>query len=134
MSYPGRHGQHYQNQNGGGGPPQQMPAPMYNQGPPQGYGPPPGQYGQQYQQPQGPPPGQYGQPPLQWGQPGQMTQSNYQGQPINWQQPHGQTMNGNQRYEYSNMQGKRKALLIGINYIGCVCKVIVACGNLRLMN
>ncbi len=27
-------------------------------------------------------------------------------------------MMGNQRYEYSSMQGKRKALLIGINYFG----------------
>lgn len=33
-------------------------------------------------------------------------------------QPHGGMMNGNMPYEYSNMRGKRKALLIGINYVG----------------
>lgn len=47
-----------------------------------------------------------------------MTNSNYQGQPINWQQPQGQQQIGNQRFEFSNMQGKRKALLIGVNYFG----------------
>lgn len=111
MAYPGRQGHHYQSQQGGGGggyPQQQMPMPsgQYNQGPP------PMAYNN------APPPGHYGQPPLQYGQPGQTTQSDYQGQQINWNRPQGPQMAGNQRYEYSNMQGKRKALLIGINYIG----------------
>jgi hypothetical protein len=118
MAYPGRHGQHYQNQNGGGGggPPGQMPMPMsYNQGP-GNYGPPQGQYGGA---PQGPPPGQYGQPPMHYGNPGQVMQSDYQGQQVNMQKPQGQQMApGGHPYAYSSMQGKRKALLIGINYIG----------------
>jgi hypothetical protein len=115
MAYPGRHGQHYQNQNGGG----QMPQPMYNQGPPSNYGPPPSNYGPPPSNYGGPPPGQYGQPPMQYGDPGQMMTSSYQGQQINAQRPQGQQMmQGGRPYAYSSMQGKRKALLIGINYIG----------------
>ena len=100
MSYPGRHGQHYQYQNGGGGPPSQMPMPnqqygqpaQYNQGRPSGYGPPPGQYGSQ-PAPYGPPGGQ-GQPPMAYGQPGQMTTSNYQGQRIKLAAAAGHAANG----------------------------------------
>ncbi|UZJ54715.1 hypothetical protein CBS101457_004035 [Exobasidium rhododendri] len=126
MAYPGRQGQHYQQQQqqqqsyGGGAPQmpmadlnygqqqhhQQQQQPMYNN-----HGPPQNQYG-------GNPSGGYGQPPLSYGQQGQMGNSAYQGQTINYQQPQGMQQAGNQRFQYSNMQGKRKALLIGCNYIG----------------
>ncbi|PWN87917.1 hypothetical protein FA10DRAFT_269196 [Acaromyces ingoldii] len=134
MAYPGRQGQHYQYQQGGAPPPQMPGVPQGfappGYGPPQGYGPPPGQG-------YGPPPGQggYGQqaygapqsgqyrangPPLQYGNPsgGPVGPPEYQGGPVNYQRPTGPQMMGNQRYEYSSMTGKRKALLIGINYHG----------------
>lgn len=139
--------QGYNNGPGGNyGPPQGPPPGQYghqqqgNYGPPQG--PPPGQYGGQggYGPPQGPPPGQrgnYGPPQGQQGNygppqghpgmpnggpPGQYGQ---QGPPG----PHGQhnmPPQGNQafggqqgyNFQYSNCSGKRKALLIGVNYIG----------------
>ncbi|CCE73153.1 Piso0_000174 [Millerozyma farinosa CBS 7064] len=115
-----------------------------NYGPPQG--PPPGQYygapqgsppmppPQQYGPPQGPPPGQYygppqGAPPVQYhsqasggeyggsskgaggsyGRPGMMT-------PPSTPQSFGQ--NSGFTFQYSNCQGRRKALLVGINYFG----------------
>ena len=42
----------------------------------------------------------------------------YQQGPVTYQRPQGQTMDNGMRYEYSSMNGKRKALLIGINYVG----------------
>lgn len=82
-----------------GGPPQ-----GYQQGPPQGYqqGPPQG-----YQQ--GPPPGQgYRGGPPQGGRGG--------GMPPQGTQTYGP--NNNFSYQYSNCQGRKKALLVGINYFG----------------
>ena len=94
---------------------------MYGYPQQQYYPPPPGYggYGYGYGYGPGPSPG-YGErgmptsynmdPNLQQGPP------QYHG-PIDTH-PQGGMMNGNMPYEYSNMQGKRKALLIGINYVG----------------
>lgn len=126
MSYPGQGGRHYQHSQGGGFP-----------APPQGYGQP----GYGYGAPPGPPPPQMGYgggggggygyaPPLQPPSGGVQGQTGYgyappsgpigppeyASQNVNFR-PQGGMM-GNQRYEYSSMQGKRKALLIGINYFG----------------
>lgn len=38
--------------------------------------------------------------------------------PVRFERPTGQMMDNGMRYEYSSMTGKRKALLIGINYAG----------------
>lgn len=114
MAYPGRQGQHYQHAQGGG-PPPQMPMPNY--------GPPPGQYGGGgYGGP--PPPQQYGgyggAPPPQQPYGGYGSPQQYQPAQMH-QVPTGmQTMPNGMQFQYSNMRGKRKALLIGINYIGWV--------------
>ncbi|EPE26988.1 Caspase-like protein [Glarea lozoyensis ATCC 20868] len=123
----------------------QAPPQNYGPPPPQNYGPPPPQYGGYQQPPQQPPPpqGAYGYshpPPQQYG--------GYNGVPTNQPQygrPPPPTvhqnayMNGNQNapppppsglqnfgtgapqgyaFQYSNCTGRRKALLIGINYFG----------------
>lgn len=122
MAYPGRTGQHYQYSQGQGQAPQ-MPAPGY--GPPQGYAPQ-GGYGSGYGAPPpqqqmggyGPPPSQ---PPHQYGQPpsGPVGPPEYQNFPVTYNRPQGpQRMENGMTYEYSNMQGKRKALLVGVNYFG----------------
>ncbi|EMF08947.1 Peptidase_C14-domain-containing protein [Sphaerulina musiva SO2202] len=115
-------GQGYHNQQGppppqyGGGygnngypPPQQYP-------PQQQYSPQPPQYGYQQGPPppqnfqQGPPPAQYGQPPPgNYGRPPPPPQQ---------QQQFGHGAPGNMTFQYSNCTGRRKALLVGINYFG----------------
>ncbi|KAF7191470.1 Metacaspase-1A [Pseudocercospora fuligena] len=88
---------------GYGAPPPQPP--QYGNGyqqtpPPQGYGaPPPQQYNRP---PPGPPQGNYGRPPP----PPQQTQQFGHGAPSGY------------TFQYSNCTGRRKALLIGINYFG----------------
>ncbi|KAI5361564.1 putative Caspase-like domain superfamily [Septoria linicola] len=83
---------------GYGGPP---PPQQYQQGPP-----PPGQYGQ-------PPPGNYNRPP-----PGPPQQQGYgrPPPPPQQQQQFGHGAPSNMTFQYSNCTGRRKALLIGINY------------------
>ncbi|KAE8233401.1 hypothetical protein CF326_g1558 [Tilletia indica] len=119
---------------GGYGAPQGPPPGAY--GAPQG--PPPGAYGA----PQGPPPGAYGGggggggynsrpgpggppgggPPTSYGPPGgyggPIGPPEYQNNNTHFQRPQGPQTHGNMTYEYSSMNGKRKALLIGINYVG----------------
>ena len=92
---------------------------MYNNyGPPQGYapqgyGPPQGFAPQGYGPPQG-----YGGPPTSYHmQAGGGAPPQYNNMMVH-ANPQGGMMNGNMHYEYSSMQGKRKALLIGINYAG----------------
>lgn len=113
MAYPGRTGQHYQYSQGGG-PPPQMPMPSHG-----GYGPPQGYAPQGYG---GPPPQSYGAPPpqQQYNAPQRAVgPPQYQSFPVQYNRPQGeQVMDNGMRYQYSSMQGKRKALLIGINYIG----------------
>lgn len=116
MAYPGQGGHHYQQSSGGGG---GYPGQGGGGYPQQGYGaPPPMQYGGGYgqppqQPPSGPPQGQmsYG-----YGGGGPVGPQAYATNNVHYQPQGG--MIGNQRYEYSSMQGKRKALLIGINYFG----------------
>ncbi|PWZ03416.1 Metacaspase-1 [Testicularia cyperi] len=128
MSYPGQGGHHYQQSHGGGGggggfpnPGQGYAQPGYGyappppQGPPMGYGAPQGAYGPPpTRPPQGGPQGQmgYGYGP----QSGPIGPQEYASNNVHYK-PQGGMM-GDQRYEYSSMQGKRKALLIGINYFG----------------
>ncbi|EPQ28367.1 uncharacterized protein PFL1_04194 [Pseudozyma flocculosa PF-1] len=132
MAYPGQGGHHYQQQQhqqqyGGGGfpqPPQGYGQPGYGAPPPQPYGGGGGYGG--YGAPPGPPPPQGGgyNPQFAQGQmsygyappQGQVGPQEYSTGTVHYK-PQGGMM-GNQRYEYSNMQGKRKALLIGINYFG----------------
>lgn len=126
---PGHHG-------GGYGPPQGPPQGVYGgYQPPQG--PPPTNYDQfgypqQYQQQQYPPQGYQQPPPQQY----QQQQGSYQQQYGGYQQQHGgydsraaqappqhaQSFGhgapSDYTFQYSNCTGKRKALLIGINYIG----------------
>ncbi|PWN26580.1 hypothetical protein BDZ90DRAFT_233182, partial [Jaminaea rosea] len=142
MSYPGQGGHHYQSTHGGGGygggggypggggygggggfpqPPQGYAQPGYGGGyGGGGYGPPQGAPPQQYGAPPGPPqgyggggyggggraPGGGGPPPA------------YANMQINSHIPQGTQMHQGQQYQYSSMTGKRKALLIGINYRG----------------
>ncbi|CAO1621815.1 unnamed protein product [Parajaminaea phylloscopi] len=137
MSYPGQRYHHqgqgqYGNQGGMPGAPQGYPQPGYgNYAPPQG---PPGGYGG-YGAPSGPPPQQYGAPSGPPPQGYQQQQSGYnpnggyrqQGgggpppayanMPVN-HIPQGAQMSDGHRFQYSAMNGKRKALLIGINYTG----------------
>ncbi|KAL6826351.1 hypothetical protein V8C40DRAFT_244018 [Trichoderma camerunense] len=126
---------------GGYGPPQ----PQYGGGPPQhggygshqpppqhgGYGPPQPQYGghqNQYPPPGGPPPNHYA-PPAHHPPPG----LDAYGYPLNpptamhakagppppsAPQQFGHGAPGGYTFQYSNCTGKRKALLIGINYFG----------------
>ncbi|PWN54092.1 hypothetical protein IE53DRAFT_383344 [Violaceomyces palustris] len=113
-----------QQQYGGYAPP---PGPPQGYGAPQGYGPPSGPPpqaygGQQYQQQQqqrygGPPQSNNAGPPTHYGRPqGPVGPPEYSGK-VNYT-PQGGIMGNNMRYEYSSMTGKRKALLIGINYKG----------------
>ena len=101
------------------GPPMGAPPAGYGP-PPAGYGPPPAGYG--------PPPQGYGPPPQQYG--GQMGQPahHYDRQrasgppgvqgvpPPTTPQDFGQ--NTGMTFQYSNCGGKKKALFVGINYIG----------------
>lgn len=111
-------------------------------------GPPPGQYQQNnggYGRPQGPPPPQSYQPQQQYSRPAAppaSTSSNYHGntQDGSYNDPNSNTQqyqqysrplgppppsapqsfgqNSGMTYQYSNCTGRRKALLVGINYIG----------------
>ncbi|PSR99290.1 caspase domain-domain-containing protein [Coniella lustricola] len=132
---PGQWGPPQQPQYGGynQGPPQ-----GYNQGPPQGYYPPPHQhqhhqqppYQHQQQQYQPPPPPNYGNyPPQQQQQQQQYGQQQYgQQPPYNGGGGGAFVPRGSQRFghgapegytfQYSQCTGRRKALLIGINYFG----------------
>lgn len=119
MAYPGRQGQHYQYQQGGAPPPQMPGVPQGfappGYGPPQGYGPPPGQgygpppgqggYGQQAYG--APPSGQYraNGPPLQYGHPsgGPVGPPEYQGGPVNYQRPTGPQMMGSEWGDFSHL-------------------------------
>lgn len=107
--FPGSGGHHYSGGNGYQRPPQ-----GYQQGPPQGYqqgyqqGPPQG-----YQRPpqgyqQGPPQGGYNRAPTR--PPGNMQAPSTA--PQRFQNNVGAT------FQYSNCRGRKKALLIGINYFG----------------
>ncbi|ENI03763.1 hypothetical protein COCC4DRAFT_172506 [Bipolaris maydis ATCC 48331] len=128
----------------GGPPPQGYPPPQQNYGgppPPQQYGgynnygqptPPPQQYGYN----QGPPPQQYGnyggpppqQPPQQPPRPGMMptvnsnqwTHGNHSAPPPppSGAQNFGHGAPNGYSFQYSACNGRRKALLIGINYFG----------------
>jgi len=140
-------GQQYHNNYGppqqqqyGGPPPQGYPPQNYGPPPPQqGYGYPPANYGQspppqQYGYNQGPPPpqqfGNYGPPqgqPQQQPRPGmptvnsnQWTHGNHQAPPPPPQTPQsfGAGAPGGYSFQYSACNGRRKALLIGINYFG----------------
>lgn len=101
-----------------------------NYGPPQG--PPPGSFGYSqgnYGPPQGPPPGNYGPPPgappRQYGGGNDSNRGNSQSPyqldgsvhqiPL---APQNFGQNSNMTFGYSNCQGRKKALLIGINYFG----------------
>ncbi|TKY89388.1 hypothetical protein EX895_001919 [Sporisorium graminicola] len=125
MAYPGQGGHHYQQTHGGGGgygPPQGYGQPGYGYGPPSG--PPPQQMGGYgggvggFAPPSHPPPGGVqGQVGYGYAPPsGPIGPPEYATNHVNYN-PQGGMM-GNQHYEYSSMQGKRKALLIGINYFG----------------
>ncbi|KAF2444112.1 hypothetical protein P171DRAFT_432194 [Karstenula rhodostoma CBS 690.94] len=126
------------------GPPQGYPAPSYGAPPPQQYGyqqspSPQPPYNGGYQQ--GPPPQQYGYqqtpPPQQYGgyggpPPPQHHQQQYQPPPPAMQQrlpggppppptgaqSFGHNAPGGYTFQYSACNGRRKALLIGINYFG----------------
>ncbi|KAI0844882.1 caspase domain-containing protein [Daldinia vernicosa] len=130
---------------GGYGPPQQQYHGNYYQPPPQPYngyppaqGAPPVPYGYPQQQ-QNPPPqpygynqappqhGGYGQPPSQYGRPGLPTANsnsynhgNYSAPPPppSGPQHFGSGAPHNYAFQYSNCTGRRKALLVGINYFG----------------
>lgn len=126
---PGPPPQNYGGYNSGPPPPQQNydrfgpSGGSYNQLPPQQYdgynqGPPPQQ--QSYDR-FGPPSGSYNQTPPQNYQPAQ-PQYNGNGGGQNFQAPPQQMQtygpNQNMSFQYSNCTGRRKALLIGINYQG----------------
>lgn len=74
----------------------------------------------QYGAPPGPPAGHYGggYQPQQGGGGGGGAPAAYANMRVNNHVPHSTQQSGNQRYQYSAMNGKRKALLIGINYKG----------------
>lgn len=132
MSYPGQGHHGAQNHHGSGRPPyqgyQQGYQPGYQQGYQQSYAPPPGPpppgpgygggsgggYG--YAPPNGPPP-QYSHAPPNYPPPGQYRPRGGQPPPSNPQQ-FGHGAPSNYMFEYSRCTGKRKALLIGINYFG----------------
>ncbi|KAI4864540.1 caspase domain-containing protein [Hypoxylon rubiginosum] len=132
---------------GGYGPPQQQYHGNYYQPPPQQYNgyphqgvspapvPAPSPYGYNQQTPQpygyhqGPPPQQhsYSQPPNQYGRPGLPTTNtnsynhgNYGAPPPPPAGPQhfGQGAPQGYAFQYSNCTGRRKALLVGINYFG----------------
>lgn len=118
--YPPQGGYPPQGYGGGSYPPQGSPQPY---GPSYGGGPPP----QQPYQYNNPPPMQhqgsygYGAPPQQ--QYGQPPQGNYQGHggpppPPTNPQSFGSGAPNSYAFQYSNCTGRRKALLIGINYFG----------------
>lgn len=81
-------------------------------------GPPPSQQGQ-YNRPSGPPPGQYGNDQIRGSgneqNYGNMHGSGHYSRPPTDSQSFGVE---NYNYQYSNCSGRKKALLIGINYIG----------------
>ncbi|KJX93388.1 metacaspase like protein [Zymoseptoria brevis] len=123
-------GQNYHNQagypppqqyNNGYPPPQQYQQPYGQPPPPQQYGgyggpPPPPQYGG-YQQP--PPPQHYGAPPPQQFQQQRPPQGyNRPPPPPQSQQNFGHGAPSGYTFQYSACTGRRKALLIGINYFG----------------
>ncbi|KAG5362401.1 Metacaspase-1 [Yarrowia sp. C11] len=135
---PGQYGGGYGGQGGNYGPPQGPPPGQYGgngghggYGPPQG--PPPGQRGDYG----GPPQGQYGNqggnhggngggyghpgmpnnaPPGQYGQSGPPGPHGNHNLPPQGNQAFGGAQGYN--FQYSNCSGKKKALLIGVNYIG----------------
>lgn len=102
-------------------PPQGPPPGQYNNyGPPSG--PPPGQYGN-YRPPSGPPPGQQQQNYGSRAQPGMNGEPDYghqYGSGSYSQPPTNQQSFGveNYNYQYSMCNGRKKALLVGINYLG----------------
>ncbi|KAF7327712.1 hypothetical protein MKEN_00350700 [Mycena kentingensis (nom. inval.)] len=118
--YPGQHGQHahggYPGQHAGGGyPGQQAHAFRPPPGPPppggHSYGPPAGPPpGHSYGPPQGPPPQHYG------GQQSFAPPPGPPPRPPTSYQHYGPQ--GGQYFEYSQCNGKKKALCIGINYFG----------------
>ncbi|KAF1824852.1 uncharacterized protein K489DRAFT_377379 [Dissoconium aciculare CBS 342.82] len=123
--YPGQQGgSHYPGYPPQGGPPPgQYPPPQQYGGyggppPPQQYnqgygGPPPQQYNQGYQQ--GPPQGNFGYGQPNPGGPPQQ-QPLHAPPPPQQQQNFGNGAPNSYTYQYSNCTGRRKALLIGINY------------------
>lgn len=114
------------------GPPQQSQYHSYYDQSNQGYGPPSGPPPGSYGPPPGPPPGSFGPPP---GPPSNQYQNNY-GPPPGPPSGHSQDsrsygngemyeppsevqefgQNSGFKFQYSNCQGRKKALLIGINY------------------
>ncbi|KAI1751990.1 caspase domain-containing protein [Xylaria castorea] len=118
----GAHGGGYRGEHGGGygGGYQQSPPPQqgYNQYPPQGGYPPPQQpHHNRYPPPQFP-------PPAGLDHYGYLTVQGYGGQhragppPPSAPQQFGHGAPAGYTFQYSNCTGKRKALLIGINYFG----------------
>lgn len=116
------------NYGGYNGPPQHQyhqgpPQPQYHQGPPQGHYPPP--HPQQYPPQQGyggypspqPPQQQYHQPPSYSGGDGRGYGGGGAGVPQGMQR-FGHGAPDSYQFQYSQCTGKRKALLIGINYFG----------------
>jgi len=86
-----------------------------------GYGQPPPPPPQQYGYNQGPPPQQYGNmPPVNNNNNNQWTQGNHQGPPPppTGAQNFGHGAPNGYSFQYSACNGRRKALLIGINYFG----------------
>ncbi|RCK64654.1 Metacaspase-1 [Candida viswanathii] len=105
-------------------------------------GPPPGQYGSyqgQYNRPSGPPPDLYGSSQGQYNRPsgpppsnngGGTSRENYTGEQQDYGHQHGSGNYSrppqqnqsfgvdNYNYSYSQCSGRKKALLVGINYIG----------------
>lgn len=58
-------------------------------------------------------------PPRRWGRvSGPLGPPQYRHMNVRFDRPPGGTMENGMRYEYSSMTGRRKALLIGINYVG----------------
>ncbi|KAI8907275.1 Metacaspase-1 [Gorgonomyces haynaldii] len=103
----------------------QQPQRQYQPLPGQPYQPPPGQYqppGQPYQAPgQYQPPGQPYQPPGQYQPPVQPYQApggQYQQMPMPQWRPPPQGYMQQHQHQISSLNGRKKALLIGINYFG----------------
>lgn len=108
--FPGQH--HYNRPNA---PPPQGYYPP--QGPPNNYGPPSGpppNFGNNYGPPSGPPPGNYSQQPPQGH--GSRGYDRPSAPPPTTPQGFGQ--NTDMTFQYSNCSGRKKAVLVGINYFG----------------